>query len=167
MKQSGKKCPYVSVPTPGSPSQEPHRRCCTTGSKPAPGRSAPLLKYHTLPRTKCQVKGINSLLCCNKFGSKTSASNSEYLPVNKYRKMDVKSSATASTCSLSGFLSLRKPPPNMLLPLYSYYNLFSGLPEVVFACKTHHISADYILVICGKKEGHQYKPQILYIWHSF
>lgn len=65
------------------------------------------------------------------------------------------------------FLRLKKPPPNLLLLLYGYYNLSSGLPEVVFACKTYHISADYILAICGKKEGHQYKPQILYIWHSF
>lgn len=77
------------MPTPGSPSQERHEQCCTTGSKPAPGRSVPLLKHQTLPGTKCQVKGINSLLCCNKFGSKASAPNSEYLPKNKYHKMDV------------------------------------------------------------------------------
>lgn len=64
-------------------------------------------------------------------------------------------------------LSLRKPLPNLLLLLHSYYNLSSGLPEVIFACKAFHISADYILITCDKKEGHQYKPQVLYIWHSF
>lgn len=60
-------------------------------------------------------------------------------------------------------LSLKKPLPNLLLLLYSYYNLSSGLPEVIFACKAFYISADYILIIYGKEEGHQYKPQVLYI----
>lgn len=68
-----------------------------------------------------------------------------------------------SNWNLLFYLSLRKPLPHLLLLLHSYYNLSSALPEVIFACKAFHISADFILIICGKKEGHQYKPQVLYI----
>lgn len=97
-----------------------------------------------LPLPEHQIKGIKRLLCCSHCAPKTAASPLQYLPINKCREMGVEVLFSHAAGALMVVLNVHKLPPHLSL-LCRYYSLSPGLPEVSFAHKTHHISADDVI----------------------